>query len=173
MVGKIVVLSDTHMPTRCKKLPPKLLDEIKQCNLIIHAGDWCNKEMYQLLREYAPVEGVCGNNDKEDIMDMFSNKKIIEFEGKKIGVAHGHQGEGVSSRASTEEKAVSMFVNDQVDVVIFGHSHIPVLRKEQDVWILNPGSATDKRKQKQFSFAVMHISESSIDIEIIKYDEKI
>lgn len=151
---KIVVLSDTHLPKRKKGLPIRLLEELKNVDLIIHAGDWQTIEVYKELQNYAKVEGVYGNVDDEKIIELLPEKQILELGEIKIGITHGH-GQG----RTTEKRASSAFEGEKVDCIIFGHSHIPVKKFEGEILIFNPGSPTDKRRQKQYSFGVLSIGD--------------
>lgn len=152
---KIVVVSDTHMPKRAKSLPARLLEEITDTDLIIHAGDWQTINVYEELRSYAKIVGVYGNVDGEEIKEQFPAKQIIEVDGIKIGITHGH-GKG----KTTEKRAIQAFEGEKVDCIIFGHSHIPIKKNEKGVLIFNPGSPTDKRRQEKYSFGVMNITNS-------------
>ncbi|MFB5197522.1 metallophosphoesterase family protein [Neobacillus sp. KR4-4] len=152
---KIIVLSDTHMPKRGKSLPPRLLEELKDADLIIHAGDWQTIDVYDLLKAFAKVEGVFGNVDGKDIKEMFPEKRIVEAGGYKLGITHGH-----GTRKTTEKRAVQKFADEKVDCIIFGHSHIPIKKYEQGILIFNPGSPTDKRRQENYSFGIINIGES-------------
>lgn len=136
---KIVVLSDTHLPKRKKGLPTRLLEELKDVEIIIHAGDWLTIDVYNELQTYARVEGVYGNVDDEEIIGLLPSKKIVEVGGFTIGITHGH-GKG----KTTEKRAIAAFEGEKVDCIIFGHSHIPVKKYEGDILIFNPGSPTDK-----------------------------
>jgi len=152
---KIIVLSDTHMPKKAKALPPRLLEELKGADLIIHAGDWQTVDVYNHLKTFAKVEGVFGNVDGEDIKEMFPEKRIVEAGNYKIGITHGH-----GTRKTTEKRAVQKFADEKVDCIIFGHSHIPIKKYDQGILLFNPGSPTDKRRQEKFSFGVINIGES-------------
>jgi uncharacterized protein len=163
---KIVVLSDTHLPKRKKGLPTRLLEQLKDTELIIHAGDWTTIDVYKELQSYARVEGVYGNVDGKEIIELLPFKKIIEVCGFRIGITHGH-GKG----KTTEKRAIEVFKGEKVDCIIFGHSHIPVNRFEGEILIFNPGSPTDKRRQKQYSFGVITISDK-IAAELIYFDEE-
>lgn len=57
---RMTVLSDTHMPKKAKELPAALLDNVRQSEFILHAGDWSNGELYEEPVQYAPVDGVPG-----------------------------------------------------------------------------------------------------------------
>jgi uncharacterized protein len=152
---KILVLSDTHIPKRSKQLPEELLQEARTADLIIHAGDWQTIEVFEELSRYAKVEGVYGNVDGPEMKSLFPFKKIVEFNGFRLGIVHGH-GKGLT----TEKRAIKAFSEEKVNCIIYGHSHIPVLRYEKDILIFNPGSPTDKRRQKRYSFGILHAGET-------------
>lgn len=151
---KIIVTSDTHLPKKEKELPNRLIQELASAELIIHAGDWSSMEVYNMLRQYAPVKGVYGNIDNEDIMEKLPAKELLTIHGFQIGIVHGH-----GEKKTTERRAFEAFADETVDVIIFGHSHIPMLRYFKKVLLLNPGSPTDKRTQPYHSFAILDIDE--------------
>ncbi|WP_462409806.1 metallophosphoesterase family protein [Neobacillus sp. Marseille-QA0830] len=162
---KIIVLSDTHMPKRAKELPDRLTKELKEADLIIHAGDWQTLEVYHQLASFGKVAGVYGNVDGEDIQTKFPDKLMIEEKGFKIGVVHGH-----GTGKTTEKRALEAFKGEQLDCIIFGHSHIPVHKYDQGILLLNPGSPTDKRRQKQYSFGILHVNDT-LQAELIFFDK--
>ncbi|MBD8014973.1 metallophosphoesterase [Microbacterium sp. APC 3898] len=152
---KIVIVSDTHVPFRAKKLPQKLVDACQEADFIIHAGDWQTMDVYHELAAYADIDGVTGNVDPWDILDKFGRKKIFTFGDLKIGVVHGD-----SDRKPTEKQAFDTFANDDVDIIVFGHSHTPIMREVEGITLFNPGSPTDKRRQEQYSFGLLEIGDS-------------
>lgn len=154
---KIVVISDTHLPKRKKGLPARLIEELQEADMIIHAGDWQTIDVYKELQKYAKVVGVYGNVDDEEITELLPSKIIVKACGFTIGITHGH-GKGMT----TEKRAIAAFEGEKVDCIIFGHSHIPVKRCEGDIFIFNPGSPTDERRQKQYSFGMFKISDKII-----------
>ncbi|RDU36466.1 YfcE family phosphodiesterase [Neobacillus piezotolerans] len=147
---KIVVLSDTHMPKRAKALPEALIPDLKSADLILHAGDWQEIEVYTMLAAFSKVEGVHGNVDSPEVKKLFPEKKIIQAGKFRIGLVHGH-----GSGKTTEKRAVEAFKGENVDCIIFGHSHIPVHIIRDGIVLFNPGSATDKRRQQQFSYGIL------------------
>ncbi|WP_102349808.1 metallophosphoesterase family protein [Bacillus sp. Marseille-P3661] len=151
---KICVMGDTHIPKRAKHFPQKLIEYLQMVDLIIHVGDWLKLDVYDELVKYAPVEGVYGNVDGDDIKSKFPAKKILHLMDYKIGIVHGH-GKG----KTTEKRALEAFQEDDVDIIIFGHSHIPLMKKMGDLLLFNPGSPTDKRKQPEYSFGLITINE--------------
>jgi uncharacterized protein len=100
----------------------------------------------------------------EEIIELLPFKKMVEVNGFKIGITHGH-----CKGKTTEKRAIEVFKGEKVDCIIFGHSHIPVNRFEGEILIFNPGSPTDKRRQKQYSFGVFSISDK-INAELIYFD---
>ncbi|RFU64205.1 metallophosphoesterase family protein [Bacillus sp. V59.32b] len=163
---KIVIISDTHMPKMAKKLPDSLVEGLKGADLIIHAGDWQTLDVYDELSQYTTVEGVSGNVDGTDIKEKFGEKIILELNGKRIGVVHGH-----GKKGTTEKRAIDAFKDEHMDMIIFGHSHIPVKKEMDGVLLLNPGSPTDKRRQPRFSYGLMYITDT-IHVEHVFYDNK-
>lgn len=130
-----------------KKLPGVLIQDLQSADLIIHAGDWQTLDVYYLFAKYATVVGVHGNVDDDEVRSKFNEKEIIHIGDYTFGLTHGH-----GTRKTTEERALAMFAEDEVDCIIFGHSHIPVMKNVNGVLLFNPGSATDKRRQPQYSY---------------------
>ncbi|QJD83176.1 metallophosphoesterase family protein [Cohnella herbarum] len=166
---KIVVVSDTHMPRMSKKLPERLLRELANANAIIHAGDWTNLSVYEQLANYATTYGVAGNNDGEDIVRRFGLRKQLEFDGCRIGIVHGH---GTGKREATESRAIETFKDVRLDAIVYGHSHIPVLKRTGGLLVFNPGSPTDKRKQPLYSFGVFRIASGTLTAKHVYYADK-
>lgn len=162
---KIVVISDTHMPKKAKTLPSKLIEGLGNVDLIIHGGDWTSLDIYDELKAFAPVIGVRGNVDPPDL--PFEEKLVIEKNGYKIGVVHGHMGK----KKTTPERALESFLDQSLDLIIFGHSHIPYKHIHGDTILFNPGSPTDKRVQPQFSFGKITIGDK-LDVTHCYFDSK-
>ncbi|RED66214.1 metallophosphoesterase family protein [Cohnella lupini] len=165
---KIVVVSDTHMPRMSKKLPERLLSELSNADAIIHAGDWTKQSVYESLAAYAPTYGVAGNNDGEDIVRRFGLRKQLVLEGVRIGIVHGHG----AKRLATESHAIEAFKNVKLDAIVYGHSHVPVLRRLEGMLVFNPGSPTDKRRQPLYSFGIFNITRGELQAKHIFYGDK-
>ncbi|MGO4948716.1 metallophosphoesterase family protein [Paenibacillus sp. DRB1-1] len=164
---KIIVLSDTHMPYRSKTLPSRLVQELKGSDLILHAGDWTDWFVYERLAEFAPVQGIAGNNDGMDIVERLGYQRIVDVEGKRIGMVHGH-----GWRGSTENIALNTFKGEMLDCLIYGHSHIPVVKTIDGQLVLNPGSPTDKRGEDEYSFIVLTIEAGQMEAQLVLYPDK-
>ena len=148
---KIGVISDSHIPTGAKALPETVLKTFKGVDHIIHAGDIMSIDVIR-LEKLAPVTAVIGNIDLPELRKRFGDKKIVTLGNVNFGVFHGH---GESSK--TIERSIKCFQNDTVDCIIFGHSHIPYCQYHGDILLFNPGSPTDKRRNKHYSFGLIEI----------------
>ena len=151
---KIAVLADTHMTRKRTRCPEVLLRHLQDADVILHAGDWQTYEVYQWLSTYAPVYGVYGNTDGEDILRQFDSRCVLELKGFRIGIIHG-DGKG----QTTEKRALKAFEGESLDCIIYGHSHIPVLKYLSGSLLLNPGSPTDKRRRLMYSFAIIRLDD--------------
>lgn len=164
---RIVVVADTHLPKFGKEFPLVLINELKKADCIIHAGDLSTVDVYDQLSEYAFVYAVYGNVDDEKVLNKLDDQLVIQIEDVKIGITHGH-GEG----KTTLKRVIDRFKDDDVDLVIFGHSHIPLLQEINGRWYFNPGSPTNKRKQKDYSFGLLMINEQEFLCKHIYFSSK-
>jgi putative phosphoesterase len=150
------------MPKRATALPESIMDILRKgVDCIFHAGDWTQRFVYDELSKFAPVYGVRGNVESDRWSEEMPEKVIVQLEEIKIAVVHGHIGKG----KSTPERAYRSCREDKPDAVIFGHSHIPYHEVKEGIILFNPGSPTDKRRQKQYSFGVATIDRSEIQFE--------
>jgi putative phosphoesterase len=164
---KLGIVSDTHMPYKGNVLPRALVDGLQGVDLILHAGDFTDPAVIGILEEIAPVEAVTGNNDGEEIYERFGRKKMLTLAGFRVGLIHGD-----GFHKTTEERAIDAFRDDRPDLIIFGHSHIPLHRMEEGIMMFNPGSPTDKRRQPRFSFGLIELGKS-ITAEHVFFDGKL
>lgn len=163
---RIIVVSDTHMPRRrVKGLPEQLNNAIRDADLILHAGDWCDMATVDALSPYAPLEGVAGNNDGEALIKRFGYRKIVTVGDVRIGIVHGH---GV--KGTTESRSREAFARESPDVIVFGHSHIPLLKEMNGILLFNPGSPTDKRRQAKYSFGILEVDGRDIRASHLLFD---
>jgi uncharacterized protein len=171
-VTRIAVVSDTHLPRFGLALPTALRQGIAAAHvdLIAHLGDFTGPEVPALLEALGPLEAVAGNNDPPELVRRYGRRKVIDLGGRRVGLTHGDLGHG----SSTLERAVATFAADDVDVILFGHSHIPLMRRvPNDRWLVNPGSPTDKRRQPRYSWALVTIGpDGTIDAELRFFDDR-
>ncbi|SET53101.1 hypothetical protein SAMN05660297_02700 [Natronincola peptidivorans] len=151
----IGVISDTHLPNKAKAIPLQVLRNFEKVDLIVHAGDICEKFVLDELMSLAPVKAVSGNVDGEEIKKMLPSKQIIQLDGFKLGMIHGDGGK----RGDTPQRAKDAFKDEKVDCIIFGHSHQAFCKLMGNVLLFNPGSPTDRRRSKYFSYGFLKIEE--------------
>jgi putative phosphoesterase len=157
---KIGVLSDTHIPEIVKALPPAIFDIFAGVDLILHAGDVVELSVLDELRAIAPVEAVAGNMDDSRISLSLPAKKIIPVGQYTVGLIHGKYRIDVQREMIRKEF-------DKVDVIVYGHSHVPFWGKVDGIYFLNPGSPTDKRYAPFNSVALLEVT-NAITAEIIR-----
>ncbi|MEI8175631.1 MAG: metallophosphoesterase family protein [Candidatus Omnitrophota bacterium] len=158
---KIAVLSDTHIPIIADDMPKKIYTALKGVDLIVHAGDIVTPEIIDRLSKIAPVRAVCGNMDDENVCARLPKKDIIKAGALSLGLIHG-------SGAPANLMATVRKEFKQVDVIIFGHSHIPCNERIDGVLFFNPGSPTDKIFAPYNSYGMIEITGKNINARIIK-----
>lgn len=164
---RIGVVSDTHLPRFGRRLPPALVTGLSGVERILHLGDVTALEVLDELEAIAPVLGVCGNNDPPEIRARWARRRVLTLEGVRIGMVHG-DGKG----KTTLERALAAFQDEPVDLLLFGHSHQPYLAQHDGVWVLNPGSPTDKRRMPCYSFALVELSDGGVRPRLCLYDRR-
>lgn len=161
----IGIISDTHIPARVQSVPKELLYAFEDVDCIIHAGDITSMDVIDQLGKIAPVHAVCGNMDDADVQRNLPAKKVIEIDGKRIGITHG-----AGSPFNIKRRVVRMFADDSVDCIVFGHTHKAEQEKCGDILLLNPGSPTDKMFSKTQSFALLTVGDDgTLSAEIITF----
>ncbi|MFG3496415.1 metallophosphoesterase family protein [Streptomyces sp. NPDC047928] len=139
---RLLLTSDTHLPTRARRLPPELLDEVDRADVVVHAGDWVDVAVLDLLEARARrLIGVYGNNDGPELRSRLPEVARAELEGVRLGVVHE-----TGPARGRERRCAERFPD--LDVLVFGHSHIPWdSTAPGGLRLLNPGSPTDRRRQ--------------------------
>lgn len=159
-IHRIGVISDTHLPAHGGRIPDAALRHFEDVELIVHAGDHSNHAALDQLSAYAPVEAVRGNIEEAEIVALLPIKRELVVGGCAIGIVHI-----LGEHAHYERNARREFPDARV--VIFGHSHIPHMEDHDGLLLLNPGSATDRRRQPHCSIALLTITDGQPSAEII------
>lgn len=138
---KIIAISDTHIESGSivESLPIGLVKLIKQADIVIHSGDFVTKQAYEELTAVCRIEAVYGNMDEVKLRNLLPERKIIKAEGVKIGIVH-------EATLSINDMTGARYMAKEmdVDVLVFGHIHKPVIEKS-DVLLVCPGSPTAPR----------------------------
>lgn len=141
MPTRLLLISDTHIPGRARTLPDAVRREADASDLIIHAGDWVSVSVLDDLERHGEVLGVFGNNDGDDLRGRLPEYVERTIDGVRVGVVHE------TGDAKSREKRMTQR-HATLDVLVFGHSHIPWdTTTDSGLRLLNPGSPTDRRRQ--------------------------
>jgi putative phosphoesterase len=142
MATRLLLLADTHLPKRAKDLPAEVWRAVEEADLVLHAGDWVDVALLDALESRARrLVGVAGNNDHGVLRERLPELATVEVEGLRLGVVHE------TGQASGRELRCEAQYPD-LDVLVFGHSHIPWdTTSPNGLRLLNPGSPTDRRRQ--------------------------
>lgn len=168
----VVILADTHLPKRAKDLPSELWAAIETADVAIHAGDWVSVALLDDLRSRVglargggQVVGVWGNNDGDDLRAQLPEIAHGEIAGVRFAVTHE-----TGRTAGRERRMDAEFPN--VDVLVFGHSHIPFdAVTPNGMRLLNPGSPTDRRRQPVATFMTVVIEDEKLgDVQLVPID---
>ncbi len=168
---KIGVISDTHLAEAWgkAKLASKLITKVKEdtqalkeilsphfsgVDMIIHAGDLVDMQVVAMLEQFAPVNAVAGNMDPGSVKIHLEDKLIVEAGDFKIGVTHGY-----GSPSNIEKRVRTIFENDTVDCIVFGHSHSPFNQRMDGVLMFNPGSPTDRRFAPSRAIGILELND--------------
>ncbi|MFH0738688.1 MAG: metallophosphoesterase family protein [Candidatus Omnitrophota bacterium] len=160
---RLGVISDTHITAQSKGLPLEVLEAFKNVDMVIHAGDIVDLAVLEELKaSCAQVRAVWGNMDPYEVRAVFPEKEIIEIQGHRIGIMHGW-----GHPKGLIEVISEAFKDDQVEMIIFGHSHSAVNKKSGGIIFFNPGSPTDKLFADYNSYGIIEISDK-INATIVK-----
>ena len=165
-IKKIGVVSDTHIPTRGRIIPPGLYDIFETVGLILHAGDLVDEQVLDDFKALAPVEAVAGNMDPVILQSRLGRLKLIEVGAVKIGLLHGD----VSGHRIDYDQVLELFLPDKPQAVVFGHLHQPVEEQYNETLFFNPGSLIDPRRTPHPSCGLLHLDGSEVRSEIIYFD---
>jgi hypothetical protein len=156
---KIGVISDTHLREPHPEFRKMIDFHFKDVEKIFHAGDFVEWSIAEYLLNRKELIAVCGNMDSYDIQKAFSEKRVIELQGFKIGLIHGGGSPfGIESRIRKEF--------DEVDAIVYGHTHTPANHLVKNIFFFNPGSPTRSFIHKA-TLGILSLGEK-IEGEIIK-----
>lgn len=154
---ELVLLADTHVPARARDLPPEVWAAVEAADLVVHAGDWVSVGLLDALEQRARrLVGVHGNNDGPQLRERLPELARFEAGGLRFGVVH-------ETGPSTGREARMQALHPDLDVLVFGHSHIPWdTTTPSGLRLLNPGSPTDRRRQPACTYLTLRVADSSV-----------
>lgn len=165
---RIAIISDTH-----GIIDPNIIDVIRSCDKIIHAGDICGAHVLEQLKAInQDVTAVAGNNDASGLWPVEENHVVnslpqqaeIELPGGKLAVEHGHR-HGMHQPCHDALRQS----HPGARVVVYGHTHTMLVDKEHNTWVVNPGAAGHTRTRGGSSCLVLTATESEWEVEMLRF----
>jgi putative phosphoesterase len=151
----IALIADTHLPRGSRRLAPECVAVLERADLIVHAGDVTTADALAELERLSPVQAVHGNMDEAALRSSLRERLVVEAEGIRIGVVHDP---GV--REGRAARLAAAFPG--CDAVAYGHTHLPELTRHGSVWILNPGSPTERRGAPHRSLMTLELEDGEL-----------
>ena len=150
----VVLMADTHVPKRARRLPDALLDAVDTADLVIHAGDWVDLDTFELLDARSARLIACwGNNDGPELRARMPERAEVTIDGLRVTVTH-------ETGASTGRDRRMSAMYPDTDVLVFGHSHIPWdTTTDTGLRLLNPGSPTDRRRHPHCTYMTTTVTD--------------
>jgi uncharacterized protein len=149
------------LPRGARRLPDECVRLLRGADLILHAGDFVSAAFLEELRALGPpVAGICGNMDEPALKEALPRERVVEAGQMRIGMVHVP-----GPAVSREARLAARFPDCQA--VVYGHTHVPQVERFQHLWILNPGSPTERRSAPVHSMLVLEIRRSRITPELV------
>lgn len=144
---RLLMIADTHLPARARDLPAQVWTELDRADLVVHAGDWVDTALLDAVEARAARLLACwGNNDPATLRARLPEVARADLDGLRVAVVHE-----TGPSAGREQRAAA--AHTDVDLLVFGHSHIPWdTVAGNGMRLLNPGSPTDRRRRPTGSY---------------------
>jgi uncharacterized protein len=167
-VAIVAAISDTHLPRGARRLPESCLERLRAADAILHCGDFSTTGALEELRALGPpVHGVRGNVDEPALRDLLPEELVVELGGARIGMLHAP-----GPAAGRGERLVRRFPG--CAAIVFGHTHLPQVERFDvvgllnGVWLLNPGSPTERRRAPFHSLLELTVESGRIRPELVR-----
>jgi putative phosphoesterase len=145
------------MPVRARDLPAPVWAAVGVADVVVHAGDWVSVELLDALEDRAArLVGVWGNNDGPPLRERLPEVARVQLDGLRLAVVHE-----TGAAAGRERRCAAAYPD--VDVLVFGHSHIPWdTTAASGLRLVNPGSPTDRRRQPTHTWMTAEIRDRAL-----------
>ncbi len=155
---RVLLLADTHLPKRARDLPPPVWEAVDAADVVVHAGDWVVPDLLDRLEDRARrLVGVYGNNDGSELRRRLPEVARTTIGGVRFAVVHE------TGDTKGRERRCEAAYRD-VDVLVFGHSHIPWDSVTPGgVRLLNPGSPTERRREPECTFMTAEARDGALE----------
>ena len=159
----VAVIADTHLPRGARRLPDECLRLCAEADLVLHAGDVVTAAALEELRRLGPpVEAVYGNVDEPALRAALPKERVVEVERVRIGMTH------IAGPAVGREERLRARFPD-CGAVVYAHTHLPQVERHGGIWILNPGSPTERRRAPARSMLVLRVSRHEVVPKLVQF----
>ena len=161
------IIGDTHVsPSRNRRSLEPVIDFFGRAGVgfILHTGDAGHASIIESLEAAAPVASVRGNADPLDLIETLPDRVWIDAGTRTVLLLHGHHGK-------TALTAARSAVATGIDLIVFGHSHKPLIERVGNTILFNPGSPTERRWNPHFGIGLVRLSDAEIEPELILFDD--
>lgn len=142
------------LPDECRRL-------LAGADLVLHAGDFVSTQFLEELRGVGPpVDGVCGNMDEPALKSALPRQRVVDVADVRIGMVHD-----AGPRVGREARLAARFPD--CEAAVYGHTHVPQVERFQHLWVLNPGSPTERRSAPVHSMLILIIVRGRITPELV------
>jgi len=169
---KVAIVSDTH-----SVISPDIMNTIKSCDHIIHAGDICGAHILEQLKDICPnVTAVTGNNDAPalwdesefDIVSAIPRVAEINLPGGTIAIEHGH----IHGMHQPDHELLRA-AHPDAKVIVYGHTHTMLVDDDHTPWVINPGAAGATRTRGGPSCLILTAcADQEWHIEMIRFEDE-
>jgi len=161
----ICVISDTHLQNDFSLIPTKAISLIKHSDLLIHCGDIVTENSYSFFKKLNKyLVAVQGNWDYD--LSFLPLKELLQVEGLKVGVTHGHLNPNNHTRFGTEQRTIAMFQPVKPEIILFGHTHHITDKQYGNTRLLNPGSLVEGKR----SLLQLKVEKAVFEVNFERFD---
>jgi uncharacterized protein len=156
--ARLLLLADTHVPKRARVLPEQVWRAAEAADVVVHAGDWVEPALLDELEERSErLVAVHGNNDGDELRRRLPEVARDTVAGLRLAVVHE-----TGPKDGREKRCQELY--GDVDLLVFGHSHIPWdSTTPSGLRLLNPGSPTDRRQQPDCTYMTLTVADGVIE----------
>ena len=153
----VVVVGDTH--GRCEKIQ-KEIKSLPGVDLLLHTGDHWQDGQTLARKLKVKCHAVTGNCDRgsDGVKEL-----VLELIGHRVLLTHGH----LQNVKRTMNNLYYKAKQGHIDIVLFGHTHIPYLEHVDGIWFMNPGSPTYPRGP-QATYGLMELKPGKSELRIMQ-----
>jgi hypothetical protein len=159
----VAVIADTHLPRGNRRLPDGCLRRLAEADLILHAGDLVSAAFLAELRSLGPVRAVRGNVDEPALRAVLDERLVVVVADIHIGMVHDP-----GTARKRETRLIGRFPG--CGAIVYGHTHMPQVESRDGVWILNPGSPTERRKAPVRTMLELVVADGHLEPTLIELE---